>query len=82
MDFLASFDLNSSVGLPHAILDEVPRMQSRRSVYPFGFFDTLRGKSATRAQSEQGRVCRAGLNPNREKDVLGRWIEPRSAFHV
>ena len=57
-------------------------MQSRRSVYPLGFFDTLRGKSATRAQSEQGRVRRAGLNPNREKDVLGRWIEPRSAFHV
>jgi hypothetical protein len=23
VDFLASFDLNSSVGLPHAILDEV-----------------------------------------------------------
>jgi hypothetical protein len=80
VDFLPSFELIS--GVTHAILDEVPRMQSRRSVYPFGFFDTLRGKSATRAQSEQGRVCRAGLNPNREKDVLGRWIEPRSAFHV
>jgi hypothetical protein len=50
VDFLPSFELIS--GVTHAILDEVPRMQSRRSVYPFGFFDTLRGKSATRAQSE------------------------------
>ena len=56
-------------------------MQSRRSVYPFGFFDTLRGKSATRAQSEQGRVRRAGLNPNGENDVLGLWIEPPSSCH-
>ena len=30
----------------------------------------------------KNKAAYAGLNPNREKDVLGRWIEPRSAFHV